>query len=207
MNHSSAAILWVGVSFACGSLPFSLWIGRLALGRDIRTVGDGNPGAFNVFRAGGRLWGALAIALDFLKAAVPVGLASSVAALGGPALALTALAAPAGHAFSPLLRLRGGKALASTFGMWTGLTLWLVPSALGLLFAVWYTLLAVEGWAVIAAMLCLLPLLVPIGEPLLLVIWAGNTALLVWTHRADLRRPLTLRRSRLPSAARPDHES
>jgi glycerol-3-phosphate acyltransferase PlsY len=186
---------WVVLAFVCGSLPFSVWIGRLALRTDIRAYGDGNPGATNVFRAGGRLWGALAIALDFLKAAVPVGLARFGVGLDGWVLAAVALAPIAGHAYSPFLGFRGGKALAATFGTWTGLTLWLVPSLLGGLFAIWYLLLAVEGWAVVAAMLCLLPVLLLLEERVLLAVWAGNASLLVWKHRADLAQRPRLRAS------------
>ena len=64
-----------------GSIPFSPLLGRLVLGRDIRTVGDGNPGATNVGRAGGRALGALAAILDIAKGAVPVALAIELAGL------------------------------------------------------------------------------------------------------------------------------
>lgn len=183
-------LAWILLAFASGSLPFSLWIGRLALRADIRGYGDGNPGATNVFRAGGRVWGTIALLLDFLKAAVPVGIARFGVGLDGWVMTSVALAPVAGHAFSPLLGFHGGKALASTFGTWTGLTLWLAPALLGLLFALWYLLLSVEGWAVIAAMLCLLPVLLLLSDPVLIAVWAGNTAILSWKHRADLvRRP------------------
>lgn len=188
-------LAWTAAAFLAGSLPFSVWIGWLALRTDIRGYGDGNPGATNVFRAGGRTWGALAIVLDFLKAALPVGLARFAAGLDGWPLAAVALAPIAGHAFSPFLGFHGGKALASTFGVWTGLTLWLAPTLLGLLFALWYLLLVVEGWAVIAAMLCLLPVLLVLDDPVLVVVWTGNVALLAWKHRADLARRPRLRLS------------
>jgi glycerol-3-phosphate acyltransferase PlsY len=188
-------VAWIIAAFLCGSVPFSVWLGRLTLRTDIRAYGDGNPGAMNVFRAGGRAWGALAIVLDFLKAALPVGVARFGAGLDGWVMALVALAPVAGHAFSPWLRFRGGKALASTFGMWTGLTLWFAPTVLGALFGVWYLLLSVEGWAVMAAMLCLLPALLLLSEPVLIPVWLGNTALLAWKHRADLGRWPRLRLS------------
>ena len=49
-----ATFLWSFIAFACGSLPFSVWVGRLLLGKEITRYGDTNPGATNVFRAGGR---------------------------------------------------------------------------------------------------------------------------------------------------------
>ena len=70
-----AAAGFIIIAFLCGSLPFSVWSGRIFLGLDVRSFGDGNPGATNVFRAGSRLAGLVALLLDISKAAVPVGLA------------------------------------------------------------------------------------------------------------------------------------
>ena len=56
-----------GAGFGLGSVPFSVLIGRRVLGKNIREYGDGNPGAFNVFKAGGQKSGYLAIALDVGK--------------------------------------------------------------------------------------------------------------------------------------------
>ncbi|HQP09669.1 MAG TPA: glycerol-3-phosphate acyltransferase, partial [Anaerolineaceae bacterium] len=68
-------IAFVLIAFLFGSLPFSLWLGKLSLKVDVRQYGDGNPGAANVFRAGGKGIGLLAIILDVTKAALPVGFA------------------------------------------------------------------------------------------------------------------------------------
>src|SRR5690606_33705338 len=46
-----SSALWVALAFFSGALPFSVWIGALALGQDIQEVGDGNPGSWNVMRA------------------------------------------------------------------------------------------------------------------------------------------------------------
>jgi acyl phosphate:glycerol-3-phosphate acyltransferase len=186
--------LWVIVAFLCGSLPFSVWVGRLALRRDVREFGDGNPGASNVFRAGGKGWGVAAILLDGFKGAIPVALAYYWAGLEGWWITAVALAPILGHAFSPFLRFRGGKALAVTFGVWFGLLFWVGPTVLGLSFAFWLWLLAVEGWAVLAGMLTFLVFLqfFP-GDWTLQAIWLGNFIILAWKHRADLRRKPEIR--------------
>jgi acyl phosphate:glycerol-3-phosphate acyltransferase len=193
----SWTVVAVGFSLAymVGSLPFSYWIGRLALRTDIRTQGDGNPGATNVLRAGGKGWGALALALDFLKGALPVALANFVLRWDGLALALIATAPILGHAFSPFLGFRGGKAVAATFGIWTGLTIWEGPSVLGIMLGLWYAFIDVDGWAVLLAMLSLLLYLLLIGhtDNALLISWVGNTALLAWKHRQDLMQTPELR--------------
>ncbi len=111
------------IGFAAGSLPLSLWLGRLALGVDIRDFGpDRNPGAGNVWRAGGPALGIAAAVLDIAKAAVPIAVARLALGISGWALVPVALAPIVGHDFSPLLRFRGGKGVAVTFGAWYAAT-------------------------------------------------------------------------------------
>ncbi len=185
---------WVVVAFVAGSLPFSVWVGQLALRKDVRAYGDGNPGASNVFRAGGKGWGVVAVLLDGFKGAIPVGIANFGVGLEGWELTAVAIAPILGHAFSPFLRFRGGKALATTFGIWLGLTLWWGPTALGLAFAFWRWRLTVDGWAVMAGMLTLLAVLLLVGAPpALWAAWLGNALILAWKHREDLRQRVGVR--------------
>jgi acyl phosphate:glycerol-3-phosphate acyltransferase len=198
-------LLWVAVAFWSGALPFSVWVGRLALRTDIRRYGDANPGATNVFRGGGKAAGIVALLLDFLKGALPVGLAHFHLGLTGWALVAVTLAPVLGHAFSPFLRFQGGKAVAVTGGIWCGLTGWEGPTIGGSLLGIAYLVLAVDGWAVLLALtgLLLYLLFTPLAWHGLqarpetwvsLAIGVGNLLILAWKHRADLARPLTLRR-------------
>lgn len=184
-------LLWSAFSFFLGSLPFSVWVGRLGARRDIREVGDRNPGATNVLRAGGFLWFTLALALDISKAAAPVGLAVYVFGWQGWPLWLIAMAPPLGHAFSPFLGGQGGKAVAAAFGVWIGLTLWELPAVALLALVIWFALLTISGWAVILALVTMLVYLVAFHpDPLLIAVAAGQLALMTYTHRVDLaRRP------------------
>jgi glycerol-3-phosphate acyltransferase PlsY len=104
-------------AFGLASVPFSVLIGRWFLGEEIRDYGDGNPGATNVFRAGGQKTGYLAVALDVGKGVPFVFLAHALFGLPGPAIVIVALSAVLGHAFSPFLQWHGGKAIAVTFGV------------------------------------------------------------------------------------------
>ena len=104
-------------SFWLGACPFSVWIGRSLLNKDIRGYGDGNPGAVNVFRAGGRRAGSLALLLDIAKGIPFVFSAHALLALPDVAVMAIGMSAIFGHAFSPLLRFHGGKALAVTLGV------------------------------------------------------------------------------------------
>lgn len=104
-------------AFGLGAIPFSLLVGRWLLGKDIRDYGDGNPGAVNVFRAGGQKAGYLAVFLDVAKGVPFVFLAHSFFGLSNVAVVAVGMSAILGHAFSPFLRWHGGKAVAITFGV------------------------------------------------------------------------------------------
>jgi len=104
-------------AFCLGACPFSVLIGHWLLGKDIRDYGDGNPGAVNVFRAGGRKSGCLAVILDTAKGVPFVVLAYSFFGLPDAAVMAVGLSAILGHAFSPILQLKGGKSVAVTFGV------------------------------------------------------------------------------------------
>jgi glycerol-3-phosphate acyltransferase PlsY len=188
---------WIALvlgSFLCGSLPFSVWLGRLFLRVDVRKVGDGNPGAANVFRSGSKALGLLALILDVSKAAVPVGLSYYNLGIRGIPMYLIAIAPILGHVFSPFLRFRGGKAIAATLGVWIGLTIWraslvgVIGTVLGI------SLMTSSGWAVMLGMaMILIALLLWMPDPMLLIVWISETLILAWTQRYDLRQRPVLR--------------
>lgn len=198
------AAAWILACFLAGSIPFALFLGRVFIGVDIRTYGDGNPGAANLWRAAGWPLGLTAFVLDFLKGAVPVGLARFAGGLDGWPLALAALAPIIGHAYSPFLRFRGGKALAVTLGVWTGLTLFAMPLVAGLSALLFYLTVTPEGWAVTFALVCMLAYLVSSGsDPVLLAVWFGSVPILLERHRSDLRQRPRWRRHRTAGEPRP----
>ena len=97
-------VLLANCAFCLGACPFSLWIGRWLLHKDIREYGDGNPGAVNAFLAGGRKIGGLALIMDVGKGIPFVFVAHLVFRLPQPAVAVVGICAIIGHAFSPFLR-------------------------------------------------------------------------------------------------------
>jgi glycerol-3-phosphate acyltransferase PlsY len=143
-----------------------------------------------VIRVGGWRVGIPAVLLDSVKGAAPVGTAYFLMSVQDWRIVPIAIAPVAGHAFSPWLRFRGGKAIAVTFGIWTGLTLGEAPLLLGMFLLLTYFTVAVNGWAVILAMLGLLGWLI-LGhhEFVFLAVWLGNVAILIFKHRQDLARP------------------
>jgi glycerol-3-phosphate acyltransferase PlsY len=187
-------LVFIVLAFLCGSIPFSVWLGRLFLKEDVRRYGDGNPGAANVFRAGGKTVGLLALILDVTKGALPVGLAYQNMGVRGIPMFLIAMAPILGHVFSPFLSFRGGKAIATALGVWIGLTIWKASLAgvIGALIGI--ALTSVTGWAVMLGLAAILvTLLIWMPDPLLLLVWVGETLILAWTHRADLRQYPRLR--------------
>ena len=181
-----STLVWILIAFSFGSLPFSVWVGRLAARTDIRRYGDHNPGATNVTRAAGWRWGVLALSLDMAKGALPVGLAWYWAGLSGWALSLVALAPILGHAYSPFLGFRGGKAIAVSGGVWIGLTSGVALIYFLPLFLLWYMLIANDGWAVLLTLISFLFFLLLLdAAATLLLVWAGNTLILAWKHRRE----------------------
>jgi glycerol-3-phosphate acyltransferase PlsY len=131
----------------------------------------------------------LALLLDGLKGAIPVGLAWFVLTMSGWSIVPVALGPVLGHAYSPWLRWRGGKAVATTFGIWTGLTMGTGPTVLGLLLGLMFAVFTVSGWAVLLAMLLFGVIVITcFGStyPEFIGVWLGNLLLLVVKHRDEL---------------------
>jgi len=116
METVGTALLAIA-GFGLGSVPFSVLIGRLFLKKNIQEYGDGNPGSANVFRAGGRKTGFLAVVLDIIKGVPFVWLSHAWLELPEMSVVIVAMSAVLGHAFSPFLRWHGGKAVAIAFGV------------------------------------------------------------------------------------------
>lgn len=110
------------IGFVSGAMMYSYLIPRLFFGVDIRRVSaDGNPGSSNVIRVLGIAPGIFCMVLDILKAFVPVFVSVNLLGIRGMYLMPVAVAPVLGHAFSPILRFRGGKAVSTTYGVLLGL--------------------------------------------------------------------------------------
>ena len=115
-------ILMTLIGFLSGSVMYSYIIPRLAYHIDIRKKSpDGNPGSMNAVNAAGKPVGLICMALDVIKAFVPVYVAVAVLQIAGYYIIPVAAAAVIGHAFSPFLKFRGGKAVAASFGSFLGI--------------------------------------------------------------------------------------
>jgi glycerol-3-phosphate acyltransferase PlsY len=111
-------------AYLLGSIPFGLLIAK-AHGKDLRSIGSGNIGATNVSRALGRKWAYVCFALDVLKGMVPMLVIMFIAKPAGIVMLLLWLvvgcAAILGHVFPIYLKFKGGKGVATSFGIALGL--------------------------------------------------------------------------------------
>jgi len=129
MSYTGYAIA-IAASYLLGSVPFGVLLAR-AHGKDLRSIGSGNIGATNVARALGRKWAYLCFVLDLLKGLVPTLATGLLAPAAGSSeteriiglwlwLAVGS-AAVLGHIFPIYLRFRGGKGVATSFGVALGI--------------------------------------------------------------------------------------
>ncbi|MEK8130774.1 glycerol-3-phosphate acyltransferase [Paenibacillus filicis] len=184
------------LSYGLGGLLAGYWIGMLKDGRDLRTVGSGNPGARNAGRIYGRAAFLWTFAGDAAKGALAVGCAKSMDA--GPVFALAVfLAVVLGHVFPALLAFRGGKGMSVFCG-----------GALLFDWTVWLAMIGVAGILLLVfrawtpAGLCgvgLFPVLVLYthqGQGAVVPLLAlAITAVIGYAHRGNIKQVWTQQRS------------
>jgi acyl-phosphate glycerol 3-phosphate acyltransferase len=180
---------------------FSYWLG-LAAHVDIRDVGDGNPGAFNLWQAAGYKLGLVGIFLEFMKGYLPVMILIGEGSIGEWSLVPVAIAPVLGHAFSPFVRFRGGKTIAVSFGVWSAVTRFEASVAYAVILALLLLLVKLglkgkpvtsdmDGCMAVAGMLTLGGYLTFRGFPgYMILLWLLNLLVLVYANRWKLLRSL-----------------
>jgi glycerol-3-phosphate acyltransferase PlsY len=186
-------------AYSLGAVPFGLLLCLLVKGVDIRDHGSKNIGATNAGRVCGLPFFAAAFVLDFAKGLAAVVGGGLVLAEFGPDLPagwmmiLYGALAILGHTFPAYLRFKGGKAVATSFGVFVGLA----PLAAGIAFGVWlllflafrYVSLASMAGAVAAPVAVAVQHHSEIGEHLPVLAFTAVVAVLVVVrHRANIKR-------------------
>jgi glycerol-3-phosphate acyltransferase PlsY len=181
------SLAWASLGFVAGSIPFAVIVGRAVAGVDVRSVADHTPGATNAFRAAGRTAGVASLLLDISKGAAPVAMAIGLGGVDGGWLVPVMLAPVVGHCYSPWLRFRGGKGVATAYGVLIPVSLPLGPVLMPVLMVVAYLLVAPDGWAPVLAGLGTVGALLVTGAPAGVVLGASLViALVALRYRADL---------------------
>ena len=178
--------LWIVITYVLGSVPYGLVFAKTFCGIDPRTAGSNNVGATNVARLCGKKWGAATLVCDILKGALPVW--AAVAYDGGTVfVTLTALAAVIGHLFSCFMSFKGGKAVATSIGVFLPVAFWpLLFASVVCLGVIWRSgFVSLGSLTLVTVMPILLMILGQWGLlPLALIIMA----LVFWSHRANIQR-------------------
>ena len=184
--------LVIFLQFLSGSVMYSYLLARL-VSVDLRKVGDGNPGSSNLWRAKGMKFGMTALILDYFKGTFPLFLFITTGTVKNEYLiTIAALFGILGHTFSPMLKFNGGKAVATTFGAWTVLTKWEVPTILGTTFTI-FTFLKSKGiiakddaFGVLLGFVVLLPYVLYKtynGQTHILLFYIGNLCIISYRYR------------------------
>ncbi len=187
-------ILYIIASYLLGSIPFSVTVGYVFSGVDIRTRGSGNAGATNVYRVAGPVAAVLASALDVSKGVLPV-LGASYFFPGVQWLQIASgFAAVIGHILPIFTRFKGGKGVNTLLGMFAVL----LPAEIAIcagVFAIGFVLTRIVSVGSIIAGVSLSVivliekyLMAKNVSPLLLSACIGVTLLVLFTHRANIRR-------------------
>jgi len=196
----------VTAAYLLGSVPTGYLLVRFFLHRDIRSSGSGNIGATNVLRSGGKGLGAATFLLDVLKGGAAVYLGGVLGAIllpGTPlrsAQALAALFAVLGHIFPVWLRFKGGKGVATGFGVFLVSAPWAALAAIAV-FAVVFAITRYVSLASILGAACF-PVfawyMVSGDKPALYIAVQTIVALIIiFKHHQNVRRLLSGTESRI----------
>ena len=176
-------------AFLCGSIPFGLVLVKLAGKGDVREHGSGNIGATNVSRVGGKALGIVTLLLDIAKGFLPVFLGKQLG-WSESVLSLLALSAVLGHVFTPWLKFQGGKGVATALGVALAFRAAMVLPALGLFIALVLAFRYVSLGSVMAALALPLILAWRGAAPVVLILWAGISLIVIAKHHENIRRLL-----------------
>lgn len=176
-------LLSLALGYGLGSIPFGFLLTRAFGKGDVRKVGSGNIGATNVMRAGGKRLGAATLLLDALKGVAAV----IIARLLWPGSEyFAATGALIGHLYPAWLRFRGGKGLATFFGI----LIPLFPLGAAVYAAVWIVVLVIVRISSVAGMLAAIsaPIMAAMFGGELFPMLLGFAVLVLWRHHANIAR-------------------
>ena len=184
-------LLTLLLGYLLGSIPSGFLAGQWCKGIDLRTIGSGSTGATNVLRNVGKGPALAVFLVDVAKGAAAVLLARSLnptSALIDWIQVLAGLAALAGHIWPVWLGFKGGKAVATGFGMFLGLAWPVGLACFGMFMAVFSISRIVSLASVVAAVS--LPLLMAAGSDsnANLVVALVAMLLVLWRHRSNIQR-------------------
>jgi acyl phosphate:glycerol-3-phosphate acyltransferase len=194
--HGYLQYLLLPAAYLLGSISSAVVIARIMHLEDPRNVGSKNPGATNILRYAGKTAAALTLVGDLLKGVVAVVVARLVTD-EPPVLASVGLLALVGHIYPVFFGFRGGKGVATGFGVWLALNPWVALA----LVVTWLAAAALFRYSSLSALIA--TALCPIYVWLMLHQWPYVAlsvvmgALLFWRHRSNIEKLLAGKESRI----------
>ncbi|MBT6235647.1 MAG: glycerol-3-phosphate 1-O-acyltransferase PlsY [Bacteroidetes bacterium] len=187
------------VAYLVGSMPSSVWIGKAYHGLDVRDFGSGNAGATNTFRVLGTSTGIVVLFLDIVKGVTATSLIHYIPTVEHGTeqfinlQLLFGLLSVVGHIFPVYENFKGGKGIATLFGMLIGIHYLLALACVGLFILVLLLTKYVSLSSILAAIA--FPILTIFvfkrDEPLLITFGIVAAILVVLTHKKNISRLLT----------------
>ena len=148
-------VLLILIAYVLGSIPNALWVGKTFKNIDVREHGSKNTGSTNAARVLGPKLGIFTLILDILKGALPTylgivlgaDLLTRMTGIDKLDVIVIGMAAILGHTFSLFLKFKGGKAVATTLGVF----LVLVPYAILILLVVFFVIFGLTKYVSLAS--------------------------------------------------------
>lgn len=199
-------LLLVILAYLIGSTPTSVWVSKHFFDIDIRDYGSGNAGATNTYRVLGPKWGTFVMLMDMLKGMIAVKLALLLPEYADSETNLQnlqtglGLAAVIGHIFPIWAEFRGGKGVATLFGLVLGISPWTALSCVGIFMLVLYLTRFVSLSSILASIAFPVFILVifNVDNPLYRIFAIAVALMVLLTHQKNIGRLLKGSESKVP---------
>ncbi|HRG24331.1 MAG TPA: glycerol-3-phosphate 1-O-acyltransferase PlsY [Chitinophagaceae bacterium] len=199
-------LLLIIVAYLIGSVPTSVWVSKSFFNIDIRDYGSGNAGATNTYRVLGSKWGTFVMVADMLKGVLAVKLALLLPEYADSDVNLQnlqtglGLAAVVGHIFPIWADFRGGKGVATLFGLVLGISPWTALSCVGIFSLVLYLTRFVSLSSILASIAFPFFILVifNVENPFYRVFAIAVALMVLLTHQKNIGRLLKGNESKVP---------
>lgn len=195
-------LLLIIIAYMVGSIPTAVWVSKYFFGIDIREYGSGNAGATNTFRVLGAQWGSFVMAVDMLKGLLAALLYLLLPVYSGSGLDIEmhrtnfqiglGMAAVLGHIFPLWANFKGGKGVATLFGMVLGIQPMVAVYCVAIFLVVLYLTRFVSLSSILASIAFPVFILIIFKDPVpLYKVFAVAVALLVvLTHQKNINKLL-----------------
>ena len=199
-------LLLIVLAYLIGSIPTSVWVSQHFFDIDIRDYGSGNAGATNTYRVLGPKWGTIVMVADMLKGIFAVKLALLLPEYADSEINLQnlqtglGLAAVIGHIFPIWADFRGGKGIATLFGLVLGISPWTALSCVGIFVLVLYLTRFVSLSSILASIAFPFFILVifNVDNPAYRVFAIAVAMMVLLTHQKNITRLLSGNESKVP---------